>query len=113
MSTLQVTVHLTLRPGVTSQFEQVAAEALAVARDDPGTIRYDWFLDDTRGVCAILEAFEDSAAFLAHTQNLGPLLQRLSELADIEIEMFGDPSAEVRQAAAKMGAPVYRTLQRL
>lgn len=114
MSELQVTVHLTLRPGVTSQFERIAAQALAAARDaDPGTIRYDWYFDDTRGACVILEAFESSTAFLAHTRNVGPYLQQLSELAEIEVAVFGDASAEVREAATKMGAPIFREMQRL
>lgn len=55
----------------------------------------------------MLEVYADSNAVLAHIGNLGDLLGQLMAVADMTLEVFGDPSPELRQVGAPVGARIY------
>ena len=50
---------------------------------------------------------------LAHVGNLGDLLGRLMTVSDLAIEVCGDPSPELRQVGASVGAKFYAYMQGL
>jgi quinol monooxygenase YgiN len=74
-------------------FKKMAAQALEIAKGEPGVLQYDWYFDDTQTVCVVRETYQDSEALLAHITTMGETLNTLSELGGgCELEMFGDPS---------------------
>jgi hypothetical protein len=50
---------------------------------------------------------ESTDSVLAHIGNLGDLLGQLMVVSDLTLELFGDPSPELRQVAVSVGAKVY------
>jgi quinol monooxygenase YgiN len=90
------------------EFKKVAAEALAIARSERGVLQHDWFFDDTETVCVVLENYQDSEALLAHIAKVGNRFGRLVELSGgCELEMFGDPSAQLVDATAGVRRSVF------
>jgi quinol monooxygenase YgiN len=82
-----------------SEFKQVAAEALDAARDEPGTLQYDWFFSDDETKCVVRETYENSDAVLAHIAHVGDLVGQLAQLGGgLEIEAFGTMSPELAEA---------------
>ena len=49
-----------------SRFREMATAMVAVGRDEPGTVVYDWYLDETAGTGTLYEAYASSAALQAH-----------------------------------------------
>ena len=57
MSTLEVSAHLTVRPGCLEGFKQQAAECIRITREkDTRTLRYEWFLSRDGTECEVREA---------------------------------------------------------
>lgn len=66
----------------------------------------------TRQVVSYRETYANSDAVLAHLGNLGELLGRLIPLGGgIELELFGSPSEQLRDALAAMNPTVFTYLQ--
>ena len=109
MEQLQVNATFpSISPDAADQFKELAAEALATIRDEPGTLRHDWYFSDNGAQCVVREAYASSDAFLAHFAGAGPLLGRLVELGGgLELDVFGKPSAAVRDAVAAFQPRVY------
>jgi hypothetical protein len=109
MEQLQVSATFPgISPDAADQFRQLAAEALATIRGEPGTLRHDWFYGDDGGRCVVRETYVSSDAFLAHLANAGPLLGRLVELGGgLDLEVFGEPSAALLDAIAAFQPRVY------
>jgi quinol monooxygenase YgiN len=113
MEQLQVNATFpSISPEGADEFAQLASNALVTIRDEPGTIRHDWFLTDDGARCVVREAYTGSDAFLAHLSAAGPLLGRLVELGGgLELELFGEPSAALLDAVAAFRPRVYRHTQ--
>jgi quinol monooxygenase YgiN len=107
----QIQVNATfpsISPDAADQFKQLAADALATIRDEPGTLRHDWFFSDDDAQCIVREAYASSDAFLAHLAAAGPLLGQLVELGGgLELEVFGEPSAALLDAVAAFQPRIY------
>ena len=112
MDQLQVTATF---PNIASEnlaeFKQVAARALESARGEPGTVQYDWFFNDDESRCVVRETYANSEAVLAHLGNTGELLGKLIELGGFQVEVFGDPSAQLMEAAAALQPSTYSYFQ--
>ena len=113
MDTIRVITHARIHPGKAEAFTEIASACLTATRRDPGTLSYEWYLNADRTECLILEAYDDSNALLAHIGNLGDLLGRLMAVSDLAIEVFGDPSPELRQVGTSVGAKFYTYMQGL
>ena len=113
METLQASAkYPAIAPGDLSEFKQLAAELLEVARGELGTLQYDWFFSDDGTQCVVRETYASSDAVLVHIGNVGPSLGRLIELGGgLELEVFGEPSATLRDATAAFDPVVYSYLQ--
>jgi quinol monooxygenase YgiN len=93
-----------------SEFKRVAAQALEVAKGEPGVLQYDWYLDDTQTVCVVRETYQDSDALLAHIATMGEVLDALSKLGGgCELEMFGDPSPPLLGVATPLQRSLFRS----
>jgi hypothetical protein len=113
MEQLQVSATFpSISPDAADQFKQLAAEALATVRGEPGTLQHDWFFSDNGAQCVVRETYASSDALLAHLAGAGPLLGRLVELGGgLELEVFGEPSAALRDAVAAFQPRIYRYRQ--
>lgn len=95
------------------EFKKLAGEAMEIVRTmEPGTLQYDWFFNADETQCVVRETYASSDAVMAHMGNMGELLGEIAALGGgIEIEIFGDPSATLREAAAQMQPAVYSYFQ--
>ena len=112
MSGLQVTATFTIHEGKLDDFKSIAAECMASVREkDSGTEQYDWFLNEDQSVCVVRETYASSDAVMEHIGNLGDLLERLTGTADLNLEVFGVPSAELAEASAGLSPTIYSPFQ--
>jgi quinol monooxygenase YgiN len=75
------------------RFKEIAARCVEVSRSEPGTLLYDWYLDEEAGTARLYEAYESVDAVIAHAT--GPVFTDvgvpLMEVATFEqVECFGD-----------------------
>ena len=112
MSELQVTARLRIHDGKLAEFREAAAQCMASVREkDSGTLQYDWFMNDDQTECVVRERYRDSAAVMEHMENLGEILGSLLSTCEMDLEVYGAPSAELAAAAAPMGPRVYSHFQ--
>jgi quinol monooxygenase YgiN len=113
MEQLQVTATFpNIAAGNLAEFKEAAARALEMTRGEATTLQYDWFFSEDETTCVVRETYADSNAVLSHVANMGELIGKLGELGGgLEIEVFGDPSAELLEAAAVFKPTVYRYFQ--
>ena len=115
MEHIQLTATLpNIAPGNLQEFKAAAGQALALTREESGTLQYDWFFSQDETKCVVRERYANSDAILTHMVNMGDLLSKIAELGGgLEIEAFGDPSPELLAAAAGAGLhpEVYRYFQ--
>ena len=115
---LQISANMKIRPGMIDGFKNQAAECISkVKQKDPGTLQYDWFLNDDNTECEIRETYENSDALLAHVENLREPLRILFErfATDHSVVIYGDPSAQLLENAKSRGVSfkIYSLLQGL
>lgn len=112
MHPFTVTVRFpNIEPSQLADFKQQAAELVEISRQEPGTVRYDYYLNADETVCVVHEVFANSAACLSHMVGVGTKLGRLMILGGgMEIECFGNPSAELIAATAPLAPVIYSIL---
>ena len=114
MTKLHGVARIKIHPGKLEAFQQAVAECVALTREkNPGTLRYEWYLNDEQTVCTLLETYESSEAVLIHLGNLGDAIYRLLACGELSGEIFGNPSSELRQAVAEMPIKFYPLWQGL
>jgi len=113
VDTLQVSARFPrIAPDKLSEFKRIVGEAVAMTKEEPGCLQYDWFLSADETVCHVRETYANSEAVLAHMAATGGLLGSLIELGGgIEIECFGNPSPVLLAAAESLKPTVYTHLQ--
>ena len=96
----------TVKDGKLEDFKALLRELVSEKRtSEPGTLNYEWTLSEDARTCHIYERFADSAAVLAHLAGFPGFAERfMAVLAPTDFVVYGDPSAEVREALAPFGA---------
>jgi quinol monooxygenase YgiN len=86
-----------VKPGKRAELEEAIAGLVQVADGEPGTLGYQWSIDEDGGA-AVREHYADSAAALAHLQGFKrDWLERMLTLVDpIGTTVWGDVSPELR-----------------
>lgn len=90
-----------------ARFREMAEAMAAVTADEPGTVAYDWYLDEERSVGVLYEAYADHAAIVAHATgavftDVAPEFTDAMTISSVQV--FGD--AERLQANGDvLGAP--------
>ncbi|MDC1142184.1 hypothetical protein OAU50_03765 [Planctomycetota bacterium] len=102
MSKLSYLVTMTINDGQLDEFKRQADVFIkGVEENEPDTLGYTWWISEDGKACHIHESFASSEAMLVHLGNVGPTLPTLLEIAPItKITVFGDPSADAREALA-------------
>lgn len=57
-------------------FRAMAEEMAAASREEPGTLIYDWYLDEATGQGVLYEAYPSFEALMAHVQ--GPVFTEIA-----------------------------------
>jgi len=106
MGSIRLRAVFDVPEGRLEEFKAIAQALLAGVREkDPGTLAYDWYLDEKSGRCVVHEHYADSAAGIAHLQNAGALLGQLAgTVTVVAVEAYGDPTPEARAAFDRIRA---------
>ena len=71
MASLELSAHLTVRPGCLEGFKRQAAECIRITREkDIHTLRYDWFLSLDGTECEVREAYTGPEGLIEHNRNI-------------------------------------------
>lgn len=108
MEQIKATALFKIKEGKLDEFKQLIPFLISTVKEqDPGTLTYDWYLNEDRMECVVLETYTDSQAVLAHAGHVGEYLQKVSEVADLSIELYGNPSEELRKAIEGLAPKIY------
>jgi len=96
------------------RFREMAELMVTVSRDEPGTVVYDWYLDEDGRAGTLYEAYASHAALQAHTSGsvfseLAP--KYLDSLRVVSVDVYGEaaglPRRDVLGASTTWwGAPI-------
>ena len=113
MKNIHLIARFKIHEGKLRDFKDGVDSCIAVVKNEPGTMLYDWFIDEENLECTVVETYKDSDATLAHAANVNELLQKLMEIADFSAEVFGNTTEELKGALAGMNigtVPLYKGL---
>jgi quinol monooxygenase YgiN len=96
MGHITLLAEIDIQPGRLPEFKAVVAEMVsAVQANEPGALRYDWYVSDDGTQDWNVEVFADSEAVVAHMANVGDLVPKLESVAAFRrVEVLGDLSEE-------------------
>ena len=71
MGVLELSAHMSVRPGCLEGFKKQAAELIRITQEkDTHTLRYDWFLSLDGTECEVREAYTDPEGLIEHNRNI-------------------------------------------
>jgi len=71
MALLELSAHMTVRPGCLEGFKKQAAELIRITQDkDRHTLRYDWFLSLDQTACEVREAYTGPEGLIEHNRHV-------------------------------------------
>jgi quinol monooxygenase YgiN len=71
MGFLELSAHMTVRPGCLDGFKDQAAELIRITREkDTNTLRYDWFISTDGTECEVREAYTGPEGLIEHNKNI-------------------------------------------
>lgn len=111
MAQTTLLVEFDIKPGRTEDFKAAAEKLFARTQQEPGTLRYDYFLadDGTRNVN--IEVFKDADAFVFHNRNVADLVPALMEAVDkLSIAVIGDANDDLRAELSDVETKHYDLL---
>lgn len=107
MNHLQVTARLKIHDGKLNEFKELATQCVSAVKNEPGALQYDWFFNEDHTECVVRERYADSNAVFTHLGNIGELLGKILLIVDMSLEVFGNPSDDLRAAIAGMNSKIY------
>ena len=71
MAYLEMSAHLTVRPGCLEGFKKQAAELIRITKEkDTRTLRYDWFLSNDGTECEVRESYTGPEGLVEHNTHV-------------------------------------------
>ena len=71
MACLELSAHMTVRPGCIDGFKKQAAECIRITKEkDTRTLRYDWFLSTDGTTCEVREAYTSPEGLIEHNNHI-------------------------------------------
>jgi quinol monooxygenase YgiN len=95
MSHLELSAHMTVRPGCLEGFKRQAAECVRITKEkDTHTLRYDWFLSRDGTECEVREAYTSPEGLIEHNTHILEARAKLfKDYADNHfMTVYGEPS---------------------
>lgn len=101
--------YFTIHEGKAEEFKTIAAECVEIVKaKEPGTLFYEWFLDDEEKVCMAVDCYTDYDALNAHIDNIGSRMRHLMTISDRRVEIYGDnPFARLAGKGTTGGKDFY------
>lgn len=112
---LEISAIMKIPKGKLEEFKKLAAESIRLTSErDTGTLKYDFFISSDETECEIREEYKNSEAVLEHMVNLSEVQEKLfSEFSIDHVNVYGDPSPELLEAAKGFDIRVYSFSQGL
>jgi len=95
MSHLELSAHMTVRPGCLEGFKKQAAECIRITKEqDTRTLRYDWFISADGTDCEVREAYTGPEGLIEHNTHIFEARAKLfRDYADNHfMTVYGEPS---------------------
>ncbi len=95
MGYLEMSAHMTVRPGCLAGFKKQAAECIRITKEkDTRTLRYDWFVSSDGTECEVREAYTGPDGLIEHNSHILEARTKLfKEYADNHfMTVYGEPS---------------------
>jgi len=95
MGHLELSAHMTVRPGCLEGFKKQAAECIRITKEkDTRTLRYDWFLSSDGSECEVREAYTGPEGLIEHNTHILEARTKLfKDYADNHfMSVYGEPS---------------------
>ena len=112
---LQWVVEFSIKRGKLAEFEVLVKEiSNMVRRFEPGTLKYEWFIDRKENKCIILESYDSSISGIAHVngQAIKKAFPEILKVAKItRFAVCGNPSDELLHNLAEVNAKVYQFVE--
>ena len=109
---LQWIVEFSINRGKKEEFQKLAIDmGNIVRRSEPGTRKYEWFLNDKGNKCIVIESYSSSVTGIAHAKGeaVTKILPQILKIAKISrFEVCGNPSKELLEELADVNPSVYR-----
>ncbi len=95
-----------------SELVRIARALASAAANEPGTLRYQWFVTEKPGHYAIIEEYVDADAAETHNGNVHALLVEFFAVAElVSISFFGELNKYLRDwITGRDGVAVNRAL---
>jgi quinol monooxygenase YgiN len=95
MGYLEMSAHMTVRPGCLEGFKKQAAACIRITKEkDTRTLRYDWFISSDGTECEVREAYTGPDGLIEHNRHILEARTKLfKEYADNHfMTVYGEPS---------------------
>jgi quinol monooxygenase YgiN len=104
MNTIETYAKFSIHEGKLNEFkDRVNAIVQAVRDEDPGTLRYDWYIHEDSMEAIAMDAYLTEKAMYAHQQNCKDLHLAVRGCSDMAVEFLGMPSPQGVEAVTKFG----------
>ena len=85
------------RPGNEPELVRLARALASAAADEPGTLRYQWFVTQKPGHYTILEEYVDADAAETHNGNVNTLIVEFFSVAElVSVSFYGELNKYLR-----------------
>jgi len=102
MEKIHIIARLKIHEGKLEAFKLGANHCISATKTESGALLYDWFIDEKSGQCTVIETYENSNAVLIHAGNVDEPLSKLTEMADLSLEVYGNASKELQKVLSDM-----------
>lgn len=100
-------LEMRVQDGQDANIQPLLDEMVAATQaDEPGALHYEYYMNEDRSTCTVLERYADNGAVMAHLGNFGAKFAErfLAAFAVERFTVYGPANDEVRQALAGFGA---------
>lgn len=102
-------LQLSIKEGQYDNLVALMEEMVAATRtEEPGTLSYEWSVNEDKTICHLYERYSDSAAAMVHMGSFGRNFMKrfFSVMAATGIFVYGNVSDELQEALAGL-RPLY------
>ncbi len=102
MNHIETYAKFGIHEGCLTEFQSRVKTLVDVVKEkDPGTLRYDWFINSDKMECVAMDAYIDEESMYAHQRNAAKYMGAVLECSDISVVFLGLPSEPAREKIMK------------
>src|ERR1700759_1198101 len=89
-------LEVDIKPGKLIDFLSVAHDLMTTMDEEPGTLDYEYYLNDDKTVCHIHERYRDSAGLVTHASKFGLVYSErfMAACTPTRFIVYGEPNAD-------------------